>query len=814
MNHKTNKILGIITATLGGLLLILVAALLIRGSRIGDIFNFSELVNRQTSSSSPQESDPSSTDPGASSESTEQITTTGTEPPELKYSTKLRVGVSRLEGKFDPFQNLCEGDESVMKLVGINLLTRDRAGKVIMQASEGEYSYYQGKRYLYTGPADIMVEYNEEADETSFTLRLKDGIFFSDGVKLTVDDLIFNLYVRLQPNFQGDGFLRGYDVVGLKNYYYNNSLAESIEISSEEIWEEVFNPGETMEAYIRQTIANVLHAEAEQSENIWTSYAALGYGNSAVEFFYNLYGRDLNYNLLDKSLEQVCEDVIASYGLDFRALAERYAVDENFFDASMADYCREMLLNRRMQESGGEPVDYISGIVRLGDYTVKLRIHGKATDSIYDFFDMVIVPLHYYGDPLLYDYEAHKFGFVRGNYQVPEKALKEPLGAGPYVFSGYDGVTVYLKRNENYYKETSDIEFLSIRAYGEDVQEQVGGGDLDIVVLEGSRQTYESLCAVNENGSLVGDKLYVEEILDLGYSYIGIRADQVKVGDDSYSQESLNLRRGLLIAISAFRDSSFREYFGNSVHIIEYPISPFFGLTPEGDSRAFDTAPDGSLVYTYQDDEMSRFSACLEAVKGYLMAAGYTYNENTGKFTQAPEGASMRYEIMLSGSLQDEHPSFSALAYAKSVLYQLGISLDVRYVSSAENMLVYLYLGEADLWCASWNCIGSPNFDLHYASGSNTNLFGIKDEELDQWIKEFDSMMASDDQEAASAMAKQIMNRVNAWAVELPCYTLCDYLVYNVKTIDVSTLVGGHSLYWTWMDDVAFLDVYPQVTED
>ena len=38
---------------------------------------------------------------------------------------------------------------------------------------------------------------------------------------------------------------------------------------------------------------------------------------------------------------------------------------------------------------------------------------------------------------------------------------------------------------------------------------------------------------------------------------------------------------------------------------------------------------------------------------------------------------------------------------------------------------------------------------------------------------------------------------------------LVDYLVYNVKTIDVSTLPTGHSLYWSWMDDVAFLDVIP-----
>ena len=129
-------------------------------------------------------------------------------------------------------------------------------------------------------------------------------------------------------------------------------------------------------------------------------------------------------------------------------------------------------------------------------------------------------------------------------------------------------------------------------------------------------------------------------------------------------------------------------------------------------------------------------------------------------------------------------------------------------------MLVYLFQNEADLWCASWNCIGSPNFDLHYGSSEKTNLYGIHDTELDELLAEYKRLSESEDQEASRAAALTIMEKVRSAAVELPCYTLLDYLVYNVKTIDVNTLPTGHSLYWTGMDDVAFLDVYPQVVED
>ncbi len=821
MNNKLIKAIGILAGILGSVLLVSVAVLMMNGSKISEIFDVSGLFTRATTTASAEPTVPTVTEPvkttdapsaaetTLSNNSTEVISTTE-EPPALK--TVLRVGVSSLKGNFNPFEDLSEGDADVMKLVGINLLTRDRTGKVIMMATEGEFSYYNNERYLYTGPADITVGYDSEHDETTYTLKLRDGIYFSDGVKLTVDDLIFNLYVRLQPNFSGSGNLRSYDIVGLKNYYYNNSMAESIIVTDEEVSEAIANEDEEIADFIRNLIRETLENEKEECKKIWSSYAAIGYGNTVEGFFFNLYGLDLSYNLVGKALDEVCEDVIASYGLDYRLLGEHYAVNASYFDKKVGDYAHEILLYKKMTEAEHEPVDYISGIVRLGDYTVKLRMHGYNSDAIYQIFDMVIAPMHYYGNPDEYNYEQHRFGFPRGNYTIPENALKNPLGAGPFIFLDYDGQTVSLTKNSRYYKETSDIDTLTLQVYGDDVLDKVSQDQLDIVVLNGTRSVYNALCGTNSNHCLTGNKLYAEEIFDLGYSYLGMNADNVKVGDDPMSEASVALRTALLTSVSVFRDLAYGEYFGDSVHIIDYPASPFFGLAPEGKeyTKAFSTDLDGNELFEANADSLARYNGCIEAVKGYLLKAGFTFNENTGRFTEAPAGASRRYSVRVCGDQNDEHPSYGTLAYAKSVLYQLGIDLEIRYVNSIEDMLVSLYLGEADMWCASWNCIGDPNFDLHYRSDSNSNLFRIRDEELDGWIDEYRELAQSEDQKAAKEKALQIMQRVREWAVELPCYTLVDYLVYNVNTINVSTLPTGHSLFWSWMDDVAFLDVYPQ----
>ena len=46
MKNKLNKTLGIIAGSLGGLLLVFIAVLLLTGSSISDIFNFSKLFNK------------------------------------------------------------------------------------------------------------------------------------------------------------------------------------------------------------------------------------------------------------------------------------------------------------------------------------------------------------------------------------------------------------------------------------------------------------------------------------------------------------------------------------------------------------------------------------------------------------------------------------------------------------------------------------------------------------------------------------------------------------------------------------------------
>ena len=832
MRNKFTKVAVIIASILAVLLLTAFVLVVIRGGELAGIFDFGKIFHRETtqaeteavttnvpsSSVAETETPQTSVVPGSEAvSSSEEVPTTeteSTEPTPEQLKKTLNIGVDALKGKYAQLYAEADGDKVIGKLTQVNLLTLDRSGNVLYHSGNRETAVYNGIEYIYHGIADIDVEYDEESDITTYTIRLRKGLAFSDGVPLTADDLVFNYYIRLMPDYDGEGRLRQYDIVGLRNYYYNNSAAEDQTVSEKEITAELAKPGETVAAYIRNLILETLQEQAKQCETLWPTYQAYGYGNSAQEFFYRLYGLDLNYNLLGKDMDTVCREVAASYGLDYRHLAENYAVDESYFDEQVRGYVRETLMVQKIKAANGEPVDYISGIIRLGDSVMKLKVHGFDENAVYDLLDVDVLPLHYYGDPALYNYNAHKFGFVPGSFSIPDEKLAAPLGAGPYVFSHGGADSVNFTRNELFYQGEPGAEYANVRCdYGEGLG-YVSEGVVDVAAVKGNKTNYDTICKQNTNKELVGDALVAHEINVLGYAYIGINANNVNVADKPNSKESRYLRKGIATAIAAFRDVAYNEYFGNSIKLIDYPVSDFYGISPAADDPDYEIVYSKTVgnkpVYTKDMDITERFYAVVDAVREYFKKAGYTFNKN-GKLKEAPEGGPVLFGVSICS---DEYsftlfPSYEVLTYAKSVLFEIGISLDIRYIPDQESMLVALYTGTCDLWCASWYTGIDPCFEEHYQGSGRSgdmvpNIYGIADTKLDSMLAE---IRQTADPADRIALQRSLMKRVSDWAVEVPCYQLNNYYVYNANTLKEKSIPRDLTAYHSWLDEIINLEV-------
>lgn len=242
------------------------------------------------------------------------------------------------------------------------------------------------------------------------------------------------------------------------------------------------------------------------------------------------------------------------------------------------------------------------------------------------------------------------------------------MGAGPYKFVKYEKKTVYFEANEGYWRGAPKTKYIQYK----EVQDRdkitgVQQGTIDITDPDGSKQTVEQVGEINGNGDVNGDIITTSRVFNLGYGFIGINADTVKVGDDPASEESKNLRKAFATVFAVFRDTAIDTYYGDAADVLNYPISNTSWAAPQKSDADYNVAyskdVEGNALYTDGMSQEDKAAAAKEAALGYFEAAGYTVKD--GKVTEAPEGAKMSYEIIIPGGGNGDHPCIPGINRCK-----------------------------------------------------------------------------------------------------------------------------------------------------
>ena len=126
----------------------------------------------------------------------------------------LVVGTQNFDGKFSPFFYTNDYENQVMSMVFDALLLTDREGSVVLKGADGEVRPYNGTDYTYTGVANCDIVENEDGT-VDYNITMKQGIKFSDGEEMTIDDVIFSYYVLLDPTYDGVSTLYSIPIKGL-----------------------------------------------------------------------------------------------------------------------------------------------------------------------------------------------------------------------------------------------------------------------------------------------------------------------------------------------------------------------------------------------------------------------------------------------------------------------------------------------------------------------------------------------------------------------------------------------------------------------
>ena len=119
--------------------------------------------------------------------------------------------------KFSPFFATTAYDQDVVNLTQGALLAADREGNIVRNGIEGETIEYNGTEYTYYGMGDVEVVMNDDGT-VDYNLTMRDDIVFSDGTPADIDDVIFGLYVMLDPTYDGASTLYAMPIEGLQEY--------------------------------------------------------------------------------------------------------------------------------------------------------------------------------------------------------------------------------------------------------------------------------------------------------------------------------------------------------------------------------------------------------------------------------------------------------------------------------------------------------------------------------------------------------------------------------------------------------------------
>ena len=718
--------------------------------------------------------------------------------------TPLVVGYSPFNSKFSPFFSETAYDQDVQALTQLPLLTSDRMGAIIYKGIEGETIPYNGTDYTYYGPADLEV--TENADGTVFyDFTLRDDLVFSDGEPVTIDDVIFSMYVLCDPTYDGSATLFSQPIEGMEEY----------RSGMETLFNLIYTAGEGNTDFTYWT--------QEQQDKFWSEL------NAGKETF----------------IKEICDyciaaglnadgDSVAACLANWGFTLDESATAAQAFDQMVADGYEGDVLAMVGAETAGSTIedlmpsyqDYtigvetgtsapnITGIQKTGDNTLRIVATKVDATLIYQL-TTAIAPLHYYGDKAQFDYDNNMFGFPKGDLSTVRAKTTQPMGAGPYKFVKFENGVVNFEANDKYYLGAPKTKYVNFREVQD--QDKLNGvvtGTIDIT--DPSFHVDAAAAISKENGGeLTGDKITTSTVDNLGYGYIGINSHNVCVGDDPASEESKNLRRAFATIFSVYRDVAIDSYYGEVASVINYPISNTSWAAPQptddGYEIAFSKDVDGNPIYTSDMDTDAKYEAAKAAALGFFEAAGYTVDG--GKVTAAPEGAKMEYEVQIPADGSGDHPSFMILTLAKDALAELGINLIVTDLTNSSDLWTGLEAGQVEMWCAAWGATVDPDmYQIYYSDvanggaqpGGSNYMYKIEDEELDSMILE---ARESTDQEYRKAMYKACLDTIIDWACEIPVYQRQNAIIFSTERVNIDTVTPDITTFYGWMQEIQNIEM-------
>lgn len=233
------------------------------------------------------------------------------------------IMTEQLDGLFNPFFYTSAPDGTIVSMTQIGMLSSKYVdGKVEVAYGEDEAVVVK----------DYEIVENDD-DTTTYNFVIKNGIKFSDGHPLTMEDVLFNYYVYLDPVYTGSSTLYSTDILGLSEY-----RTQTVGSASDDS-DNLITSQATSRANARiNELVNLFNSEVKASSTKEVSYEAM---KAAI----NSYSVSSGYQsaISNNPNEVTSKDLLADYEYALKLFKEELETDyvsaqESYIDEPYKSY--------------------------------------------------------------------------------------------------------------------------------------------------------------------------------------------------------------------------------------------------------------------------------------------------------------------------------------------------------------------------------------------------------------------------------------------------------------------------------------------
>lgn len=253
----------------------------------------------------------------------------------LNENRALVLSSGDFDGVFNPFFASSAYDSTVVGQTQISMLGSDDEGMNVTYGEDEPVVTLDYNETMYLSDGVTETPTGAANGYTVYQMVIKNNILFSDGVPLTAHDVLFNLYVYLDPNYTGSSTLYSTDIVGLQAYQAQDRNATDDSMDS-------IN---TLYTTLANTRSNIIYAyvNRDTNANLWRTYASV-YNNTRLGLFtdydnengtnlaadYQEYGEEDILADIQAVKEQFEDDLLSTYnGIDMTTYQEDYTFDSS-----------------------------------------------------------------------------------------------------------------------------------------------------------------------------------------------------------------------------------------------------------------------------------------------------------------------------------------------------------------------------------------------------------------------------------------------------------------------------------------------------